>query len=64
MAHFGENVKGGLDMDTPLCPLCSAHPDTEEKRFSCEKMGKLVDIKGDYTEIFVLAFSPEFPNIV
>ena len=57
MAPFGDNFKGGLD--TPICPLCSAHPDTQESGFKCDKMKKFVDIKGEYSDIFVVVFSAE-----
>ena len=57
MAPFGENFKGGLD--TPLCPLCSAHPDTQEESFRCEKICRLIEVKGNYSDIFGFYFPQE-----
>ena len=57
MAPFGENFKGGKD--TPLCPLCLAHPDTQEESFQCEKICKLIEVKGNYSDIFGFNFPPE-----
>ena len=57
MAPFGDDFKGGLY--TPNCPPCSAHPDTQESGFKCDKMKKFVDIKGEYSDIFVVVFSAE-----
>ena len=60
MAPFGENFKGGLD--TPLCPLCLSHPDTQENSFKCEKIKQLINVKGEYNDIFGVLFSPDLIN--
>ena len=57
MAPFGENFKGGLD--TPLCPLCSLHLDKQAESFTCRKVQQLIDVKGDYSDVFGKYFSPE-----
>ena len=57
MAPFGENFKGGLD--TPPCPLCSSHLDTQAESFSCTKLKQLIDIKGEYSDVFGKYLSPE-----
>ena len=62
MAPFGENYKGGLD--TPPCPLCSSHPDTQSESFQCLKMKKLIDVKGEYSEIFGIHFPAELINTI
>ena len=57
MAPFGENFKG--DLYTPLCPLCSAHPDTQEESFTCEKISRMMEVQGSYSDIFGFYFPPE-----
>ena len=57
MTPFGENFRGGKQ--TVMCPLCSMHPDSQADSFHCVEMRKLVDIQGNYKDIFSENFSPE-----
>ena len=57
MAPFGDNYKGG--QDTPPCPLCKMHPDSQAESFQCEIMKELIQVKGDYSDIFGNYFSQE-----
>ena len=57
MAPFGENFSVGAK--TVLCPLCKKHPDGQEESFTCEKVKRLVNVRGNYKDIFKTKFSPE-----
>ena len=50
MAPFGENYRGGQKI--VLCPLCKLHPDGQSDSFWCTELRKLVDVKGDYNQLF------------
>ena len=54
MAPFGENFRGGEK--TVLCPLCRKHPDGQEESFSCVQVNRLVNVRGNYKEIFRTKF--------
>ena len=62
MAPFGENFRGGEA--TVMCPLCLSHPDGQAESFQCEKMKKLMTIKGDYLSIFSDSFPRELVQTV
>ena len=62
MATFGENFRGGEA--TVMCPLCLSHPDGQAESFQCEKMKKLMTIKGDYLSIFSDSFPRELVQTV
>ena len=62
MAPFGENFRGG--QNNVIFPLCKMHPDGQEESFSCVQMKKVIDIKGDYKQIFGWKFSPELVKTV
>ena len=50
MAPFGENFRGG--QSTVICPLCQGHPDGQAESFKCPWIQKVIDVKGDYEQIF------------
>ena len=50
MAPFGENFRGG--QKTILCPLCDGHPDGQSESFQCVQLKKVVEVKGNYNQIF------------
>ena len=50
MAPFGENFRGG--QKTVLCPLCKLHPDSQSESFGCSELKKVVEVTGNYDEIF------------
>ena len=50
MAPFGENFRGG--QKTITCPLCHSHPDGQSESFQCTQLKKLIDVNGDYNQIF------------
>ena len=58
MAPFGENFKGGSEK--VLCPLCGNHPDGQEESFMCEKMKQMINIQGNYNQVFGWKFTKEF----
>ena len=58
MAPFGENFRGGNDK--VLCPLCGLHVDGQEESFSCPKMKQIINIKGNYKQVFGWKFTQEF----
>ena len=62
MAPFGENFRGG--QATIFCPLCHNHPDGQEESFECEKVKKVIDVKGEYKNIFGNTFSPDLVKTV
>ena len=47
MTPFGDNFKAGKQ-----CPFCLNHPDSQENGFLCTKLNQLIDIKGNYSDIF------------
>ena len=62
MAPFGENFKGG---QTPIvCPLCKNHPDGQAESFKCEKIVRMINVKGEYKEIFNQKFDSDLVNTV
>ena len=50
MAPFGENFRSGK-LST-ICPLCSAHVDSQENSLDCPTLRREVRIKGSYSDIF------------
>ena len=62
MAPFGENFRGG--QKTVICPLCKSHPDGQEESFSCEKINKMIEVKGDYNQIFGWKYPPDLVSTV
>ena len=62
MAPFGENFRGG--QATVICPLCQGHPDGQAESFSCPEIQKVIDVKGNYNEIFGWTFSFELVKTV
>ena len=58
MAPFGQNFRGGNDK--VLCPLCGLHDDGQEESFSCQKMKQIINIKGNYKQVFGWKFTQEF----
>ena len=62
MAPFGENFRGG--QETVACPLCRLHPDGQEESFSCVKVKQLIDVQGNYKDIFGWTFSSELVKTV
>ena len=57
MAPFGQNFRGGQEI--VICPFCKNHPDGQEESWSCTKMKSVLNIQGDYKEIFGRMFSKE-----
>ena len=55
MAPFGQNFKGG--QAEIICPLCNGHPDGQAESFHCERIKKVIDVQGDYKQIFGFKFS-------
>ena len=62
IAPFGENFRGG--QQTVVCPLCKLHPDGQEESFSCVKVKQIIEVRGNYKEIFGWKFSPELIKTV
>ena len=62
MAPFGENFRGGDK--TVLFPLCALHPDGQADSFYCTEMKKLVNIRGEYKNVFSENFSAELIQTV
>ena len=62
MAPFGENFRGG--QSTVICPLCQGHPDGQAESFKCPGIQKVIDVKGDYEQIFGWKFSIELVKTV
>ena len=58
MSPFGENYKAG--QQTPICPFCSLHLDSQEESFSCVKLKSMIQISGKYSDIFGREFKQEF----
>ena len=58
MAPFGENFIGGKHK--VLCPLCGLHVDAQIESFSCPKMKQIINIKGNYKQVFGWKFTQEF----
>ena len=54
MAPFGENYRGGLS--TVLCPLCKLHPDGQQESFKCKEIQKIINVEGNYGDIFGWSF--------
>ena len=62
MAPFGENFRGGQQV--VVCPLCKLHPDGQAESFTCGKMKQIINIKGNYQQIFGWKFTPELIKTV
>ena len=62
MSPFGENYRGGRERK--ICPFCKNHPDGQEESFYCLEMKKLMDIKGNYSQIFGWTFPSELVKTV
>ena len=62
MALLCENFGGGGGTD--VCPLCSLHPDSQAASFQCSELRKLVDVRGDYMNIFSENFSSQLVKTV
>ena len=58
MAPFGQNFRGGNNK--VLCPLCGLHDDGQEESFSCQKLKQIINIKGNYKQVFGWKFTKEF----
>ena len=54
MAPFGENYRGGSP--TVLCPFCKLHPDGQPKSFKCKKIQRIINVEGNYEDIFGWSF--------
>ena len=50
MAPFGENFRSG-NLST-ICPLCSAHVDSQENSLACSTLRRELRVKGNYHDIF------------
>ena len=57
MAPFGQNFKGGQAYIN--CPFCDNHVDGQEESWKCPKMKLIMDIQGEYKDIFGNTFSRE-----
>ena len=62
MAPFGENFRGG--QATVICPLYQGHPDGQAESFKCPGIQKVIDVKGDYEQIFGWKFAIELVKTV
>ena len=62
MAPFGQNYKGGQAM--VICLFCKNHADGQAGSWNCEKMGQIIEIKGEYNQIFCQKFSKELVQTV
>jgi hypothetical protein len=62
MAPFGENFRGG--QATVVCPLCKGHPDGQAESFHCVELKKLIDVRGEYNQIFGWKFSIELVKTI
>ena len=62
MAPFGENFRGG--QTTVICPLCKGHPDSQSESFGCPAIKKVIDVKGEYNQIFGGKFSSDLVKTV
>ena len=60
MAQYGENFRG-TNVYT-LCPLCSAHPDSQTLSFSCKYVQENVNLQGQYSDIFNCNVSKQLAN--
>ena len=56
-------ISGG-GQQTVVCPLCKLHPDGQEESFSCVKLKQIIELRGNYKEIFGWKFSPELIKTV
>jgi len=57
MSPFAENFKAG--QESKICPFCSLHVDSQEESFSCSKMKQIMDINGNFSDVFGENMSPE-----
>ena len=62
MAPFGQNFKGGQSMI--ICPFCRNHVDGQEESWGCKSINRILDIQGDYKEIFGQTFSEKIVKSV
>ena len=62
MAPFGENFRGG--QATILCPLCKKHPDGQAEIFDCLVIKTVIEVKGQYKQIFGCQFPAELVKTV
>jgi hypothetical protein len=62
MAPFGENFRGG--QATILCPLCKKHPDGQAESFDCLVIKTVIEVKGQYKQIFGCQFPAELVKTV
>ena len=62
MAPFGENFRGG--QARVICPLCQNHPDGQEESFTCTIVNKVMDVRGQYSQIFGQKFSGELVKTI
>ena len=62
MSPFSENFRSGKQPE--MCPLCLSYFDTQENSFYCTKMKTVIQIKGNYQEIFSSNISQELVNIL
>ena len=49
MAPIGENFKAGAV--ATICPLCNLYCDSQEESFRCISINKVIEIKGNYSNI-------------
>ena len=62
MAPFRENFRGG--QATVICPLCKGHPNSQAEGFGCPAVKKVIDVKGQYDQIFGRKFSSDLVKTV
>ena len=62
MAPFGQNFKGGQNIT--ICPFCKNHADGQAEGWKCPQMNRLIDIRGEYNQIFGQKFSKELIKTV
>ena len=55
MAPFGQNLKRGQSMI--VCPFCENHADGQEESWGCKPINRIIDLQGDYEDVFGQTFS-------
>ena len=51
MVPVSDNFRNGNI--TLMCPLCNTHPDTQEGTFICPQIRNLINVRGEYNELFL-----------
>ena len=62
MAPFGGNFRVG--QVTVIYPLCKGQPDSKAESFGCPAVKKVIDVKGQYDQIFGWKFSSDLVKTV